>query len=231
MKRIKLEIPNEDNDQPLQIDIGGVLRTIDNGVISKCPKLKNACDTALRVNGRPYIDADPIIFNHLLNCLRRDIPFTIIPPNVLKEAWQAELIFWELDKKSDDPHNYDRIMKEKIDLVNKRMERVVFLIIELSRCITIENGATTIKCLVPQGAYNLEWDQDLFDFLLCAKTRMVDYFSKKHGSSCVYMEIMNRAQGKREDYRFNNINYNTVDTATLVFSLDCHHLYSNAKSS
>ena len=98
-------------DEIIKLNVSGTVFTTSRSTLNNAPSFsmlgvmfndRNKDMMKKMPDGSYWIDADPEIFKHLLRRLRRKIPFGIIPRDIEKEEWFAEIDYWGLNPPQQD---------------------------------------------------------------------------------------------------------------------------------
>lgn len=188
MKRVKTE---EEEEGLIRINAGGVLLLTSKELLAKLSIFPSEDSI--------QIDCDGYLFGQILHYLRRDIPFSLIPPNVLKEVWVIELAFWGLASQE----------KTLLGETEERMDRVISELMEISEMKErLMKGQLYTSVYIPYD-YQTEWGQSLASYLEGAKELFTQRLKPLFTFQVIGISQRRMAKVCEVIYSFNGKQYNT----------------------
>lgn len=198
MKRVKTE---EKEKGFVKINVGGVELLSSKELLSKLSIFPSEGESI-------EIDCDGYLFSQILHYLRRGIPFTLIPPNVLKEVWEIELVYWGLVCDA---------VKEKT-LVEETEDRMDHVILELMKISEMKErllkGQLSTSVFIPYE-YETEWGQSLANYLVGAKELFSQRLKPLFDFQGISMQQYRMAKMYEVIYSFQGKQYSTHTNRSL----------------
>ena len=219
MKRVKRE--EDQRSEIIRLNVGGMkldcsLTTLTcfypESDLTKMFQEKNRATIPLDKKGRYFIETDGVLFGHLLHYIRCDIPFNLVPPNVLKEVWQNELEYWGLSP----PSLVNKIPME----TEQRMDETIALLMEISEMKEkLLRGHLVTSILIPCNEYQMKWDQSLTNYLKDATALFGNRLRKTLSFESFRIDSHSTAKSYAKNYSFDGKQYNTHTTNTMEITI------------
>lgn len=166
-----------------------------------------------------FIDTDGKIFSYIIQYLRRNMDFNIVPFDVDKNLWKKEIDFWCLLKLTEQKEELEFIEKlSKIEEEYDNNKKFVYEILLSDKTNFMEqmnNGKKRIELLIPfNDEYILPNGGILSVFVLNIRGDTIKLGNKK----CLEFWLINheaKRKNSNEDYIFNGKKYNTYLNSSL----------------
>lgn len=215
MKRQRTE--HDKNFRRIKINASGTIIETTFNILTKYPEsslalLFNETDDNDE-NFVYFIDTDSKIFSYIIQYLRRNIDFNIIPFDVDKNLWKKEIDFWCLSKKEEFS---EKLLKIGTEIENLKNIVYDFIISDKTNFMEEFNkGSRYIKIYIPHKCeYNLPNGCYLTDFI---KNYIDGTEIKLTENYFLYFEVRNdEFTLHHKDYLFNNKKYNTYTNSTFT---------------
>lgn len=218
MKRAKRE---EVSEEIIGLNVGGLLMDCSLTTLTKLYPDSHLADTfseegRFRLtrdsNDRYFLDTDGNTFSQMIHYMRRSIPFSLQPPTILKEVWQAELEYWGLLVIPP--------MAKIPQYTEERMDKTIGLLVQLTDMeAELLKGSISTTVYIPHEGCEMEWGQSLFDYIRNAESLFTARLAKLFPFQASRLELCSTGKTTSKEYTFNNIKYKTHETKTMKITI------------
>lgn len=227
MKRVKTEEGGVvGSSEMVRLNVGGVhldcsLATLTNyypdSMLAVMFQERNRANIPKDENGRFWIESDGLLFGQILHYIRRSIPFSLLPPNTLKEIWQIELDYWGLSLPvlvEDEPEI--NLVESILSETEQRMDGVIHLLMQITDIrAELLKGESWTYIYLPYGEYQTEWGQSLSQYLSKAKELFEKRLKKMMSFHSLRIDQKSMAKTTAKYYSFNGVQFNTHTTSSM----------------